>query len=123
MFSNQFAGVVKTVCAAANMKLAMWVATRLKGYSWGERSEVGSRTTEDGRQETVLKNVESLKALQSYNQKGRASGSAGRADPGGRSNQRITANRETLQYYLEFIAHKIFLFLVNGRVCHEFHIA
>ena len=44
MFSNQYAGVVKTVCAAANMKLAMWVATRFMGYSWGE---VRGRTAED----------------------------------------------------------------------------
>jgi hypothetical protein len=28
MFSNQFAGVVKTVCATANVKVAMLVATR-----------------------------------------------------------------------------------------------
>jgi hypothetical protein len=34
MFSNQFAGVVKTVCAAANMKLAMWVATRFTDYEF-----------------------------------------------------------------------------------------
>ncbi len=34
MFSNQFAGVVKTVCAAANVKLAMLVATRFTDYEF-----------------------------------------------------------------------------------------
>ena len=73
------------------------VATRFTGYSWGgQRSEVRGRTTEDGRQEPVLKNVESLKALQSYNREGElpARGESGR--PGGRSNQRIMTNLEAL---------------------------
>ena len=34
MFSNQFAGVVKTVCAAANVKIAMLVATRFADYEF-----------------------------------------------------------------------------------------
>jgi hypothetical protein len=51
MFSNQFGGGVKTVCAAANMKLAMWVATRFTGYSGeevgGQQLEARDRTTEE----------------------------------------------------------------------------
>ena len=58
MFSNQFAGVVKTVCVAANMKLAIWVASRFMGYSWGrseiagQKSEVGSRKSDDRERKT-----------------------------------------------------------------------
>ena len=76
--------------AAANMRLATWVATRFTGYSWGrgqrsevrgQRSEVRGRTTEDGKQQTVLKNVESLKALQSYNRESELPGPRGERTP------------------------------------------
>jgi len=40
-----------------------------------------------------------------------------------RSNQRITADIKALQHYAESVAHKIRLFLVNDRVCHQFYIA
>ena len=95
MFSNQFAGVVKTVCVAANMKLAIWVASRFMGYSWersevaGQKSEVGSQTTEDARQKTVLKKVESLKPLQVTTERASFRGRRESGRPAGRSNQRI----------------------------------
>ena len=76
----------------------MWGSIRFTGYSWerDQRTEIRGRRTEDRK-----------------------------AEDGGalKSNQRITADLEALQQFAEFVAHKIYLFRVNDRVCHEFHIA
>lgn len=59
----------------------------------------------------MLKNVESLKPLQSYNGERARFRPAGRADaPVRESNQRITADLEALQRGLELVTHKIVRF-------------
>ena len=108
MFSNQFAGVVKTVCAAAKVKVAMLLATRFTDYEL-----LNCPGDYD-----ILKPSNKAKTESACF---RARGESGRT--GGKSNQRITADIKALQHYAESVAHKIVLFLVNDRVCHQFYIA